>query len=158
MAAGAEPEANLQKGRAGPNAIAHRQKVAAGAEPRANLQKGRAEPNAIAHRQKVAAGAEPKADPDERRAKPNTIALQDPKRAHQREENPRHWLEAFICTYFDEVSMGSVADNQIRFAGKFTAKALQYEKRGIPIDRIDTHLLLTVNGACTLKLAGYDDV
>ena len=60
--------------------------------PRANLQKERAEPNAIAH-QKVAAGTKPNADPDKRRAKPNAIALQDPKRAHQRIENPRHWLE-----------------------------------------------------------------
>ena len=32
---------------------------------------------------------------------------------------------AFICTYFDEVGMGSVTDNQIRFAVEFAAKALQ---------------------------------
>ena len=76
------PEANLQTGLVGPNAIAHR-KVATGAVPRANLQKGRAEPNTIAHR-KVAAGAEPNAHPDKRRAKPDAIALQEPKRAHQR--------------------------------------------------------------------------
>ena len=53
--------------------------------------------------------------------------------------------------------MGSVTDNQIRFAVKFAAKALQYEKRGIPIDRIDTHSLRS-GGACALRLAGYDEV
>ena len=64
---------------------------------------------------------------------------------------------ASICTYFDEVGMGSVIDNQIQFKVKFAAKALHYDKRGIPIDRIDTHSLRS-GGACALKLAGYDAV
>ena len=55
--------------------------------------------------------------------------------------------------------MGSVTDNQIRFAVKFAAKALYYdnEERDMPIDRIDTHSLRS-GGTCTLKLAGYDVV
>ena len=53
--------------------------------------------------------------------------------------------------------MGSVTDNQIRLSVKFAAKALQYEKRGIPINRIDTHSLRS-GVACALKLAGYDEV
>ena len=64
---------------------------------------------------------------------------------------------AFICTYFDEAEMGSVTDNQIRFAVKFAVKALHYEEKGTPIDRIDTHSLRS-GGACAFKLAGYDVV
>ena len=63
----------------------------------------------------------------------------------------------FICAYCDEVGTGSVTDNQIRFAVKFAAKALHYDKRGIPIDGIDTHSLRS-GGACGLKLAGYNVV
>ena len=72
-------------------------------------------------------------------------------RQHTRNKN------AFICTYFDKAGMGSVTDNQIRFAVKFAAKSLQYDKRGIPINRVDTHSLRS-GGACALKLAGHDDV
>ena len=43
-------------------------------------------------------------------------------RQHTRNKN------AFICTYFDEAGMGSVTDNQIRFAVKFAAKSLHYDK------------------------------
>ena len=38
----------------------------------------------------------------------------------------------FTCTYFDEVGMGLVTDDQIRFAVNFAAKALQYEKGASP--------------------------
>lgn len=64
---------------------------------------------------------------------------------------------AFICTYFDKAGMGSVTDSQIRFTVKFAARSLHYDKRGIPVDRIDTHSLRS-GGACALKLAGYDAV
>ena len=64
---------------------------------------------------------------------------------------------ALTCTCFDKVGMGSVTDDQMRFAVKFAAKALQYEKRGILIDRIGTHWLRS-GGACAHKLAGCDVV
>ena len=65
--------------------------------------------------------------------------------------------KAFICAYWDKAGYGNVSDDQVRFTVKFAAKALRYENRGIPIDRIDTHSLRS-GGACALKLAGYDDV
>ena len=52
--------------------------------------------------------------------------------------------------------MGSVTNSQIRFTVKCVAKSLNYDKRGIPIDRVDTHSLRS-GGACALKLAGHDD-
>ena len=70
---------------------------------------------------------------------------------HMRQHNKNR--NALTCTCFDKVGMGSVTDNQMRFAVKFAAKALQYEKRGIPIDRIGTHSLRS-GGACALKLVG----
>jgi hypothetical protein len=65
--------------------------------------------------------------------------------------------KAFLCTFYDEAGMGSVTDNQIRYTVKYTAKELNYDKRGIPIDRVDTHSLRS-GGACALKLAGHDNV
>ena len=57
---------------------------------------------------------------------PHKAACQEPKCAHM------HVLSAFTCTYFDEVGMGSFTDNQIRFAVKIAAKALQYKKGASP--------------------------
>ncbi|KAL9178895.1 hypothetical protein ACHAXT_011868 [Thalassiosira profunda] len=61
---------------------------------------------------------------------------------------------AFLCSYWDDVGRGDVTDGNIRFAVKFAAKALNYEARGIPIERVDTHSLRS-GGACALSLAGY---
>jgi len=63
---------------------------------------------------------------------------------------------AFLGSYWDDIGLGSVTDNQIRFAVKFAAKALNYEDRGMPIERMDTHSLRS-GGACALHLAGYKD-
>ncbi|KAL7525436.1 hypothetical protein ACHAXR_001004, partial [Thalassiosira sp. AJA248-18] len=64
--------------------------------------------------------------------------------------------KALLCAYWDSVGHGNVTDNNIRFAVKFAAGVLNYEARGIPIDRIDTHSLRS-GGACALALAGYKD-
>ena len=63
---------------------------------------------------------------------------------------------AFLCAYWDKVGLGNVTDNNIRFAIKFAARMLDYEARGIPLDRVDTHSLHS-GGACALALAGYKD-
>ena len=65
---------------------------------------------------------------------------------------------AFICTYFDKAGMGSVMDSQIRFTVKCAARSLHYDKRSIPVDRIDTHSLRSGGACALLKLAGYDAV
>ena len=66
----------------GPNASAHR-KVPAVYVPRVNLQVGDEIPGRkLQVGDKIPGG----------QAKPDAIALQEP-RAHQRVENPRHWLE-----------------------------------------------------------------
>ena len=64
---------------------------------------------------------------------------------------------AFICSFWDEAGHANVTDKMIRFTVKLTASALNYEQRGIPINRIDTHSL-RAGGACALKLSGHDDV
>ena len=65
--------------------------------------------------------------------------------------------QALICLYWDVVGHGIVTDQQIQYAVKTAAGALKYERRGIPIDRVNTHSLRS-GGACALKLAGYDEV
>ena len=64
-------------------------------------------------------------------------------------------MNAFLCPYWDDVGRGNVTDN-IRYAVKFVAKALNYSERGIPPDRIDTHSLQS-GGACALALTGFKD-
>ena len=71
-------------------------------------------------------------------------------RRHTRNKN------TLLNAYWDEVGQGAVTDANIRFAMKYSAAALRYDKRGIPIDRIDTHSCRS-GGACAMKLAGYDD-
>ena len=63
---------------------------------------------------------------------------------------------AFLCTYWDDVGRGNITDNEIRWAVKFAAQGLNYEDRGIPTTRVDTHSLRS-GGACALKLSGYSD-
>ncbi len=72
-------------------------------------------------------------------------------RAHTKSGN------AFICAYWDELGSGNVTDQQIRYSVKFSSKSLRYTDRGMPIDRMDTHVFCS-GGACDLKLAGYDEV
>ena len=52
---------------------------------------------------------------------------------------------------------GTVTDQKISFAVKYAAKMLQYQDRDKAIERMDTHFLRS-EGACALKLAGYDEV
>ena len=63
---------------------------------------------------------------------------------------------AFLYAYWDKFGLGNVTDNNVRFAIKFAARMLDYEARGIPLDRVDTHSLRS-GGACALALAGYKD-
>ena len=63
---------------------------------------------------------------------------------------------AMICSYWDEMGRADVTDRDISFAVKFAAAMLDYPKRGIPVDRVDTHSL-RAGGACAMKLAGYKD-
>ena len=71
-------------------------------------------------------------------------------RRHSKSEN------AMICSYWDEMGRAGVTDRDISFAVKFAAAMLDYPKRGIPVDRVDTHSL-RAGGACVMKLAGYKD-
>ena len=64
---------------------------------------------------------------------------------------------AAICDFWDEAGKGSVTETQIRYSVKFAAKAKEYHKRGIPLDKVDTHSLRS-GGACALKLSGHTDV
>ena len=63
-------------------------------------------------------------------------------------------MNVFLCSYWDGVGSGHVTDNNIRYAVKFAAKALNYPERGISLDRINTHSLRS-GGACVLALAGF---
>lgn len=66
--------------------------------------------------------------------------------------------EAMLCDYWDDLGEGHVTDVEMRKALKFGAGMLKYpEKRGIPIERVDTHSLRS-GGACALKLSGHSDV
>ena len=64
--------------------------------------------------------------------------------------------KTLLNAYWDVIGRGNVTNNTISFAMKYSAAALNYPARGIPIDRIDTHSNRS-GGACALKLAGYDD-
>ena len=50
-------------------------------------------------------------------------------------------MNAFLCSYWDDVGRVDVTDNNITSAVKFAAKALNYPERGILLDRKDTHSL-----------------
>ena len=73
---------------------------------------------------------------------------------------PKHTKdpEAFISAHFKSPGKrADVKDNDIQRALKIAALAKEYESyRGIPISRIDTHLL-RAGGANALHLAGYSD-
>ena len=62
-----------------------------------------------------------------------------------------------LSAVFEEGTMMEITDNDVRRALKEAAVALQYqEKKGIPVDRIDTHSL-RIGGANALSLSGYSD-
>ena len=61
-----------------------------------------------------------------------------------------------LCAYWDSVGRGNVMDRDMSFHMKFVAAKLGYPSRNIPLDRIDTHSN-RAGGACTMKLAGFDD-
>jgi len=54
-----------------------------------------------------------------------------------------------LCAYWDDVGRGYVTDGLIRVLLKFAANYLAYPRRGIPLERIDTHSLRS-GGACAL--------
>ena len=62
--------------------------------------------------------------------------------------------KAFLCLYWYEVGRASVTDSAIRLAVKYAAGCLDYPGRGIPLIRVDTHLLRS-GGACALSLSGH---
>ena len=70
----------------------------------------------------------------------------------------RHTSErnTLLCAYWDDVGCGNVTDGLVRVLLKFAANYLAYPRRGIPLQRIDTHLLQS-GGACALAQAGYSD-
>ena len=61
-----------------------------------------------------------------------------------------------LCEYWDSVGRGDVIDRDTSFHMIFAAAKLGYPSRNIPLDRIDTHSNRT-DGACAMKLAGFDD-
>ena len=61
-----------------------------------------------------------------------------------------------LNAYWDVIGRGNVTNNNISFAMKYSAAALNCPARCIPIETIDTHFNRS-GGACALKLAGYDD-
>ena len=74
---------------------------------------------------------------------------------HIRAHNRRR--KSMLCAFWDKVGKGHITDTQVRFTVKMAAKALKYPERGIPLNRVDTHLLRP-GGACALKLSGHDAV
>ena len=71
----------------------------------------------------------------------------------QHTKNP----QTFLSAYFENGERHDVTDNDVRQAIKVGAVALDYHtRRGIPIDRIDTHSLRG-GGAMALHLNGYSD-
>ena len=65
--------------------------------------------------------------------------------------------ETNLSTFFEHSTGAEVTDRDISAALKDAATCLAYpEKKGIPIDRIDTHLL-RIGGANALSLSGYSD-
>ena len=66
--------------------------------------------------------------------------------------------EARLSTYFDAPGElpAEVTDKDIRATLKAAAVALNYEERGIPTNRVDTHSL-RAGGANALALSGYSD-
>ena len=76
---------------------------------------------------------------------------------HLRKHGGRGWRKLTLSTVFMESGKKrKVSDNDIRLAVKTAAAALEYPKRGFPIERIDTHSL-RCGGANALSLAGYSD-
>eukprot|EP00579_Thalassiosira_antarctica_P008857 CAMPEP_0201878722 /NCGR_PEP_ID=MMETSP0902-20130614/9813_1 /ASSEMBLY_ACC=CAM_ASM_000551 /TAXON_ID=420261 /ORGANISM="Thalassiosira antarctica, Strain CCMP982" /LENGTH=120 /DNA_ID=CAMNT_0048406409 /DNA_START=201 /DNA_END=563 /DNA_ORIENTATION=+ len=65
-------------------------------------------------------------------------------------------MDAFLCSYWDEVGCGDATDCNIRYAVKFAAKVLKYPERGIPLQRIDAHSLRS-GRVCALALEGFKD-
>ena len=64
--------------------------------------------------------------------------------------------KTLLNAYWNNVGRENITNNNISFAMKYSAAALNYPARGIPLNRIDTHSNQS-GGASTLKLADYDD-
>ena len=64
--------------------------------------------------------------------------------------------KTLLNAYWNNVGRENITNNNISFAMKYSAAALNYPARGIPLNRIDPHSKRS-GGACALKLAGYDD-
>ncbi len=67
-------------------------------------------------------------------------------------------VKTFLSAYFDEAkTWQDITNEDISRALKLAATALEYPTaQGIPVDRIDTHLLCS-GGANALSLTGYSD-
>ena len=63
---------------------------------------------------------------------------------------------SLLPTYNDSLGHGDVTNGQISFAVKRAATAINYKRREIPIDNINSHYL-HVGGACALQIVGYAD-
>ena len=63
-------------------------------------------------------------------------------------------MDAFLCSYWDEVGRGDVTDCSIRSVVIFSPKALKYPEGGISLQRMDTHSLWS-RGAYALELAWF---
>ena len=76
---------------------------------------------------------------------------------HIRKHMNGNWDTELSAVYDEPEKRSDVADKHVRTALKKAAVILEYpEKRGIPIERIDTHSL-RIGGANALHLAGYSD-
>jgi hypothetical protein len=68
-----------------------------------------------------------------------------------------NWNTTLSSVWNEKGKRGDVTDKIIRKGLKLAATALEYpERRGIPIERVDTHSL-RIGGANALHLAGYSD-
>ena len=76
---------------------------------------------------------------------------------HIRQHSSGNWATELSAVFDKDGNRSDVADKHIRAALKKAAAFLEYpEKRGIPIERVDTHSL-RIGGANALHLAGYSD-
>jgi hypothetical protein len=76
---------------------------------------------------------------------------------HIRKHMKGNWNTPLSAVWDEQGKRMDVTDKIIRRALKLAATALEYpERRGIPIERVDTHSL-RIGGANALHLAGYSD-
>jgi hypothetical protein len=76
---------------------------------------------------------------------------------HIRKHMKGNWNTPLSAVWDEQGKRMDVTDKIIRRALKLAAKVLEYpQRRGIPIERVDTHSL-RIGGANALHLAGYSD-